>query len=761
MMVALAVLASFLAAALLFAVQPMAAKMALPLLGGSASVWTVCMLFFQSGLLAGYGWAHFLSGRFALRNQVILHAALVAAALLTLPPAIAATSLPPVDASPAPWLLGALAASFGLPYATLAATGPLLQRWFSSTSHRAAADPYFLYAASNAGSFAGLLAYPILFERTLPLHAGAGGPSQAGAWSVGYVALAVMLVASGIWSARRPAAVDAAAEEPQHVGTAWSSRFRWTALAFVPSSVVLGATQYMTSNIAAIPLFWIIPLALYLLTFVIAFSPRVRISIPRSGVVLGLLLLVATAEFHEGAVLFGRVSFAIHLAVLTSVGLLCHGRLAADRPHRSRLTEYYLWIALGGCLGGVFNALLSPLIFNSIAEYPLAIALATFLVPDPTRAEMTSRARLTAWAFDAAAMLVVSGAAIVVSRLVPTNVSAMRWVVVLAIGVPSLLTLALIGWPRRFACAVSALLALTWTSARSPWSALHRERTFYGVHRVIETTGLGLPVVEPSGRTGTVAQKLHVLVDGSTRHGSQSLDPERRLIPTTYFHPSGPLGDIIRGMRERGPISEVGVIGLGAGSIAAYGASGEHITYFEIDPAVARLAWNPAFFTYLTDSRAQVAVVLGDGRRRIAESADGRFDLIILDAFSSDAIPVHLLTREAVTLYLRKLKPIGCLALHLTNGYLELDPVVTAIAADLRVPAAIKWDLSQTPVQAFEGKDVSKWALLARDASSSLPVLEGDGWRRTPSNLSPEAKRFLWTDDRSNLVELLVHARSR
>ena len=422
------------------------------------------------------------------------------------------------------------------------------------------------------------------------------------------------------------------------------------------------------------------------------------------------------------------------------------------------MTEYYLWIALGGCLGGVFNALVAPLIFDSIAEYPLALALAVFLVPDRTRDATTSRARLAQWALDAAAALAIACAVFVVSRLIPTSPSGMRWLVVVAIGVPSLLTLALIGWPRRFACALAVLLALTWTSARSPWSALHRERTFYGVHRIIETTGLGLPVVEPSGRTGTVAQKLHVLINGSTRHGSQSLDPERRLIPTTYFHPSGPLGDIVRGMQARGPILEIGVIGLGAGTIAAYGEPGTRITYFEIDPAVARLARNPDFFTYLTDSHAEVSIVLGDGRRRIAECADGRFDLIILDAFSSDAIPVHLLTREAVALYLRKLKPEGCLAFHLTNGYLALDPVVAAIAADLGIPAAIKYDLTRTPVQAFEGKDFSKWALMARDATSTLPVL--DGWSRMPADLSLSAS-FLWTDDRSNLVELLVHARSR
>ena len=754
-MLPLLVLASLLSATLLFAVQPMAAKMALPLLGGSAGVWTTCMLFFQTGLLAGYGWAHVLGRRFALRTQVVLHGALAGAALLTLPPAIAATSLPPVDTSPAPWLLASLAMSFGLPYATLAATGPLLQRWLSGTNHKAAADPYFLYAASNAGSFLGLLAYPFVLERTLPLHAATPGPSQAGVWSLAFVALCVMVVASGTWAALRPAPQQSVADEPRGAGTAWSSRFRWMALAFVPSSVVLGVTQYLTSDIAAIPLFWIVPLGIYLLTFVVAFSPRVRLSIPTTGVVLSLLLLVATAEFHEGARVFGRLIFALHLALLATVGLLCHGRLAADRPDRSRLTEYYLWIAVGGCLGGVFNAILAPVLFDSIAEYPIALVLAAFLVPDPARRALTSRTRLASWSLDAAAALVVGSAAVVVGFLTPTTESGARWIVAVTIGVPSLLTLAVIGWPRRFAFALAALLAVTWMSVRTPWSALDRERTFYGVHRIVETTGLGVPAVDASGRRVVAAQKMHVLIDGVTRHGSQSLDAKRRLIPTTYYHPSGPLGDIVRGLRERGAIAEVALIGLGAGTAAAYGESGERFTYFEIDPSIARLARNPAFFTYLTDSRARVEIVLGDGRRRIAECADGRFDLIVLDAFSSDAIPVHLLTREAVATYLRKLKPRGCLALHLTNGYLALDPVVAAIAADLGAPAAVKRDATRTAEQAFEGKDYSKWAVMTRDDASALPVLEEDGWSRTPSDRGADGDEFLWTDDRSNLVGLL------
>jgi len=750
--VALVIAASALSAALLFAVQPMAAKMVLPLLGGSASVWTLCMLFFQTGLLAGYGWAHVLGTRFRVRTQVLLHAAVAVAAILTLPPAIAGASLPPVDSSPAPWLLLSLAASFGLPYAVLAATGPLLQRWLASSTHAAARDPYFLYAASNAGSFAGLLAYPLALERLFPLRATTPGLTQAGLWSGGFVLLAALVVFSGVWTMLRPAPARDVAVPAGTAAVEAATRLRWTLLAFVPSSAMLGVTQYLTTDIAAIPLFWIVPLGLYLLTFVVAFSPRFRLPMPAAGVVLSLLLIAAAAEVREGPRLFGQWIFPLHLAVLVAVGLLCHAQLSQSRPDRSRLTEYYFFIALGGCCGGLFNGIVAPLVFDSIAEYPFALVLAAFLVPDPNRRGLAGKSRSIAVALDAATAVGVGAVAFAVGDLVPTSASGAKWIIWVTIGVPSLLAMAALGWPRRFAFAVAALLAVTWTASRTPWTSLHRERTFYGVHRVVETTSPGLTGTDAEGRPVMIAQKLHVLIDGVTRHGSQSLDRERRLLPSTYYHPTGPLGDIVRGLRARGPIADAGLIGLGAGTAAAYGDAGERFTYFEIDPAVARLAQDTAYFTYLADSRATVAIVLGDGRRRIAEVPDASYDLIVLDAFSSDAIPVHLLTREAVTLYLRKLKPRGCLAIHLTNGYLALDRVVAAIAAELHAPTAIKHDSRRTPREEYDGKDSSTWAVMVRDDEAALPVDESEGWVRVPENAP---KTYLWTDDRSNLIGLL------
>jgi hypothetical protein len=722
----------------------MAAKMALPLLGGSAAVWTTCMLFFQMGLLAGYGCADVVGRHFALRTQVIAYGVFAAAAFFALPPAVAPTSLPAAASSPAPWLLAALAVSFGLPYVTLAATGPLLQTWFSRTNHSRAADPYFLYAASNAGSFLGLLAYPFVLERALPLRAEADARSQAGVWSAAFVTLVVLVVAAGVWTMQRPGTAAEPAGEPL-AAVSWSSCLAWALLAFVPSSALLGVTQFLTTDIAAIPLFWIVPLGLYLLTFVLAFSPRVRLSTRVAGIALGALTVAAAAEFQGSLRLPVPITILIQLSVLVAVGILCHGRLAAARPDRSQLTRFYLWIAAGGCCGGLFNAIVAPEIFDSIAEYPVALGLALFLVPDPAREVVAPRQQRAARAIDAAAALGIGVIGLALTRVHAAQPSSASWMGAIAVGVPCLLALAFLPWPRRFAFVAAALLSVSWVSFRAPWSAIHRDRTFYGVHRVVQTEN----------------PAMHVLIDGVTRHGSQALDLGRRLIPTTYYHPSGPLGDIVRGTRVRGRLAEIAIIGLGAGTTAAYGESGERWTYFEIDPAVAALARNPALFTYLTDSRARVEIVVGDGRRRLAECADGRFDLIVLDAFSSDAIPVHLLTREAVASYLRKLRTRGCLAIHLTNGFLPLSPVVAAIAEDLGVSAAVKVDATKTPQQAYEGKDFSTWAVMTRVRDEPLPIREADGWSTSRPEEDALPDRFLWTDDRSNLVELLIRGGSR
>ena len=744
---------AFLAAALLFLVQPMAAKMALPVLGGSASVWTTSMLFFQVGLLAGYAWVHLLARRLRPRAQVLAHLALLGSAAVLLPPGLARTGLPPVDASPAPWLLLALAVGFGLPYVAIAATGPLVQRWFASTDDPRAADPYFLYAASNAGSFAGLLLYPFLVEPRLPARAlgatSSSGLSQAGAWSIGYgvLALAIAGCAALLLAGRTRVEVEVASTPKP----AWRLRIQWALLALVPSSATLGTTQHITTDLAAVPLLWIVPLALYLLTFVIAFAPGARLPRGVLFIVYGVLAVATACSFHDPVRAFGLPILAIPLATLFALGLLLHGRLAELRPDRDHLTDYYLAIAVGGALGGVLNAIVAPALFSTVAEYPIALALAAFLgLPQ----EEAARRPGLAAALDLLSPVAVAAAAVVTSRLVPTSMEGARWTSWLQALIPALIALATIGWPRRFAWSLAVLLAAAWIATQSPVTALHRDRSFYGVHRVVRVTGPSMLGTDASGRQVLLSQKLNVLVDGVTRHGSQPLDPERRRVPTTYYHPSGPLGDVVRALRLKGPLADVGIIGLGAGTIAAYGEPGERFTYFEIDPKVAAIARDTSLFTYLADARAETTIVLGDGRRSLAASGDRRFDLLVVDAFSSDAIPAHLITKEALALYLSRLKPGGCVAFHLTNRFLALDPVVGAIAADLGAPASVMRDTTLTQQQLFEGKDLSKWAVVAAPGAA-LPIESTGGWSKLVSDPSVYPPRAHWTDDRSDVVGLL------
>jgi len=744
---------AFLAAALLFLVQPMAAKMALPVLGGSASVWTTSMLFFQVGLLAGYAWVHLLARRLRPRAQVAAHLALLASAAVLLPPGLARTGLPPVDASPVPWLLLALAIGFGLPYVAIAATGPLVQRWFASTDDPRGTDPYFLYAASNAGSFAGLLLYPFLVEPRLPARAlgsaSGSGLSQAGAWSIGYGVLALSIAGCAALLLAGRTRVES--EAPDTPKPAWRLRIQWALLALVPSSATLGTTQHITTDLAAVPLLWIVPLALYLLTFVIAFAPGARLPRGPLFLVYGVLAVATACSFHDPVRAFGLPVLVVPLATLLALGLLLHGRLAELRPDRDHLTEYYLAIAVGGALGGVLNAIAAPALLSTVAEYPFALALAAFL--GAPKDEAPRRPGLAA-ALDLLAPVAVAAAAVITSRLVPTSMEGARWTSWLQALVPALVALATLGWPRRFAWSLAALLAAAWIATQSPVNALHRDRSFYGVHRVVRVTGPSMLGTDAAGRQVLLSQKLNVLVDGVTRHGSQPLDPERRRVPTTYYHPSGPLGDVVRALRLKGPLADVGIVGLGAGTIAAYGEPGERFTYFEIDPGVAAIARDASLFTYLSDARAETTIVLGDGRRSLAALTDRRFDLLVVDAFSSDAIPAHLITKEALALYLSRLKPGGCVAFHLTNRFLALDPVVGAIAADLHAPAAVMRDTTLTPQQLFEGKDLSKWAVVA-PPGAPLPIESTGGWSTLVSDPSIYPPRTHWTDDRSDVVGLL------
>ena len=725
--------AILLGAALLFAVQPMAGKLVLPALGGAPAVWNTCMVFFQAALLLGYLYAHLLTTWLPPRWQVPVHLAVLAAAAATLPPSLPGT--PPFgEAWPAPWLLAALARSVGAPFVVLASTGPLLQRWLSLTS---AADPYPLYAAGNLGSFGALLAYPLLAEPWLDL------PVQRLAWAAAFGVYGLLVAVCGVfvWRAKTG---GAAAPAEESTPPTWRQRARWLLLAMVPAAAMLGVTQHLSQEVAAIPLLWVVPLSLYLLTFVVAFSGWRHLSPRGWGWVLALTAVPAAAGLAAYSNLWSFAFPAFHLLALVATGMLCHGALAADRPPPSRLTDFYLVVAAGGVLGGLLAALAAPLLFNWVAEYPIALAAAVIVraLLDRPRPRL-----LSTLAAPCAVLLAARGAE---AALQGRFGGSPGWVWTAEIGIPAAVCLVFAIRPTGFALAFAALLWLAHTQASHEGQLLHARRTFFGVTRVEARDG---PPVWHPGLQRLVVARFHVLYHGSTVHGRQALAPELRAQPTSYYHRTGPLGRLFAEVGSRPGMDAIAVVGLGAGSVAAYGRAGQSVTFYEIDPEVVRTARAPALFTFLGDSAAKVRVVLGDGRLQLARAPQEAYGLLVLDAFSSDAVPVHLLTREAVGVYLRALRPDGILALHLSNRDLDLVRVADALAADAGLSGIVMRDTVHDARERLEGKEPSTWVLLARQrtALGTLPSLPFT--RPLPSAPAP-SKRFLWTDSFSNLISV-------
>jgi hypothetical protein len=759
-LLALFALAIFAGAALLFAVEPMAAKLVLPRLGGAPAVWNGCMLFFQAALLAGYLYAHLLT-RAAPRTQVVVHAALAALAFFALPLALPAAFADPGAEAPLAWLVTVLALMVGLPFLVLAATGPLLQRWFSATDHPHAKDPYFLYAASNLGSLAGLLAYPFVIEPWLPLLTPGESLipthltpwSQSTLWTVGFAGCAALAVGSGIAMCRRPGPhpVEDRANGSRVTSTL-RERLVWSVLALVPSSLVLGATQYITADVAVVPLLWVVPLAAYLLSFVLAFSRRPIGSERIWGIALAVLAVGVALTFWAIARPYAWALLVLHPVVVLVAGVVCHRRLAALRPEPARLTEFYLCVAIGGVAGGAFNAIVAPLIFPAIVEYPLAI-LAACLARPASPATNERRARILDIALPVALTAVTLGLQVAVSKSGWSDPGTILLVVAV---VPCALALPLVTRPRRATLALAALMAIGWSQGVTRGAVLHRERTFFGVHNVIERSGPTFRTQDGQGRELLFSIPFHILYHGTTRHGVQAQDANLRSVPTSYYHRTGPIGQIVAAYGPSGRLDRVAVIGAGAGTIAAYGEPGRSITFYEIDPAVVRIARDPSLFSYVTDSKGVVAFVTGDGRLEITKAPEGDYGLIVVDAFSSDAIPVHLLTREALAVYLHKLRPGGVLAMHLTNQNLDLVPVVDALISDAGLAGLVQQNDVDSAEELMQGKDASQWAVIARDGATLAPLASDPRWTPLPVHPgAPPDRRYLWTDDYSSIFSIV------
>lgn len=719
----------FLSSFLMFLLEPMAAKMLLPLLGGAPAVWNTCVVFFQAMLLAGYAYAHAGPAWFGVRRHAAFHLLVVVMPLFALPFAIGSSGASP-EGHPIAWLLMALLTSIGLPFFVLTTTAPLLQKWFSRTDHPAARDPYFLYAASNIGSLTGLVMYPGAMEPMLRLR------HQAHAWGVGYGVFAAMVVGCAVLMWRRSTLSQTTATngssafaQELDVPPGIVRRIRWVALAFAPSSLMLAVTTFVSTDVAAVPLLWIVPLGLYLLSFVMAFSSPPRY--PRAVVDRGLPLLLIPLVFLIILRVTGPMSVVVpvHLAVFFLVALFCHRELADDRPPAVHLTEFYFWVALGGILGSLFNTLAAPVMFTGIVEYPLVLVLVCLLRRVPADETHASLGRVSNYALAVAAGGLTLLVMLNTSRLESTT---LRFAL---LAVPGFLCLRLSRSRLSFALAISLMLAASIFQSDQHGTVRYAERTFFGTYRVR---------LDPTSQYRTLSH-------GTTLHGMQSVAPARRGEPLSYYHRAGPFGELFSRVPIAATHQEMAVVGLGVGSLAAYKHGEQRWTFYEIDPAVERIARNPEHFTFLTNCGEACEVVLGDARLSLKNAPDRKYGLIVLDAFSSDAIPIHLMTREALELYLARLAPGGVLAFHISNRHLALEPVLARLAGHLGLASVIRRD-RVTADEVAAGKTSSDWLVMAHDKADMGSLTTDARW--APSVTSPRVP--LWTDDFSNILGVLA-----
>ena len=683
-------LAIFSSAFLLFQVQPLIAKIILPWFGGGAAVWIVCLLFFQLVLLLGYSYAHLLSRRFHPRTQERIHAVILAASLLALPILPKDSWKPTGPDAPVIHILLLLGVTVGLPYFLLSATSPLLQAWYTQT--RAGAVPYRFYALSNAGSMLALLSYPILIE---PMFSSS---HQAVGWSVAYADIGLLCVAVGFLSRGE---VVAGTKPVSTFRPDWKLQLLWLALAACGSALLLAVTNHITQNVASVPFLWIVPLSLYLLSFILCFDAsgwyRRGLFLRLLGVMLGGMAYALAPSFTGLPI---KILIPLFCCGLFVCCMFCHGELARLKPDPAHLTTFYLMCSAGGVVGAAFVALLAPRIFSGYYELHVALGFCAILVLVVHYRDPQSEFRRTRW--------------------------QPAWLVLIGL--------------------VVALLASLYTTARDQSAeASVAVRNFYGVLRVVDgVVPNGVLAKDDDAQLLDDDAHYRRLMNGTIDHGLQFLAPSRQRWPTTYYGPDSGIGVALKAAQARGTL-HVGVIGLGAGTIAAYGQTGDNYTFYEINPLDVRIANQE--FTYLRDSPAKIDIVLGDARLSLEREFPQGFDILAVDAFSGDSIPVHLLTRQAFDLYFRHLKPDGVLAVHISNKYLDLEPVVAAAAAWFNKEAV----MINNSDDHQKGVYAASWILIgSRGGFQGQHQIETAG-----TVLAPAKNGGLWTDDYSSLLKIL------
>jgi hypothetical protein len=722
--------ALFISAGLLFWIQPLIAKTLLPLLGGAPAVWNTCLLFFQTMLLLGYLYALASSRWLSLRSQAAVHISLLllVAIYLFRSPAHAPILTSVQQANPTRWLLENLMFSVGPPFFIISASNPLLQGWFSKLKHRLSLDPYFLFAASNAGSLLALVAFPLLLEPGLGLN------EQYRLWRVGFAVL--VTVTSVIALALKPlGSVPGSESDSPATKIPVLRRLRWLALSFVPSSLMLGVTTYITSDVASAPLLWVIPLALYLLTFVLAFSKKQFASPASLTRPMMVAALVVTLILASGATEPAWALILANLGFFFVAALMCHGRLANDRPPVAHLAEYYLWIAVGGALGSVFNVLVAPNLFTSVLEYPLAIVLACMLLPGESPDGNQTSFGMNKKELDViypVALYILSVILAIVVAYFRASSSIVNFFIVL--GLPLIIVNHFFRErPVRFGLGLCAVMLSGAFYAGYTDRKLHEVRSFFGTTRV----------------TTDSTDRIANLYSGNTIHGRQFMDRSRRCEPLSYHHENGPLGQVMAVFNAAPANARVAVIGLGVGAMASYSQPGQEWTFYEINPDVINIARDSKYFTYLQNcATGSLNVIEGDARLNLQNAPAGHYGLIVLDAFSSDAIPVHLITQQALDLYLSKLAGAGILAFHISNRSLDLKPILADLAQSRNLVCIGFDDLNPG---SFEGKDPSQWVVMARSAPEISNLSINSQWQQ----LKGRKDRRVWSDDFSNIISAI------
>ncbi len=724
----------FTSATLMFVLQPLFGKILLPLLGGSPAVWNTCMVFYQSILFLGYLYAHFLSTRYSQHRQILIHTALILISFLALPLALPENTVPPTDSNPTFWLLWTLFLAIGLPFFVVSTTAPLIQKWFAQVGHHTSHDPYYLYAASNTGSLIALLSYPFLLEPNIGLA------NQKSDWSIGYLLLCLLIAGCAfvLWKSQQninQTKIDDTETQSQTNNLGLATQLHWLALALVPSSLLLGLTNFISTDIASVPLLWIIPLTIYLLSFVIVFSKWNDKIHPLMVKLQPMFLLPFIAyAFINPADLPYWAYLILHLIAFFFAVMVCHGELAKKRPHTRHLTTFYLIMSFAGMLGGMFNTFVAPFVFNAVYEYPIMIIAALLLRPGLKKLSLNTDLILQ---ILVPALLIVSG---VILHATIENLLQYFDLIVISLIILTCLTYLLRSRPVGFAFMTGAIIFLALSLHDLSSHTIFQQRTFFGVLAVRDAV-----LTDEQGKP----ENYHELFHGTTKHGAQRLVTNLTQIPLTYYSRPGPMGQLFKEYDTANQDWNIGVVGLGAGALACYAKDRQNWTLYEIDPLMVDIASNPAYFSYLSQCAPKASIRIGDARLSLEKEPDQQFNLLIMDAFSSDSVPTHLLTKEALELYFRKMKPNGILAFHMTNRHLSLKKVLSINAEALHLAALIQEYKPQQDIPLVVATD---WVVMAKHAESIKPLSLSrlGNWQKMPLYFDMKP----WTDDFTNIVNI-------